>query len=44
MKEFVKSYLYFQQEVLGRANSPTFPTYKLFEVLEPNLMELVNLI
>jgi hypothetical protein len=25
------------QEVLGRTNLPTFPT---FEVLEPNLMEL----
>jgi hypothetical protein len=31
-----------KQEVLGRTNSPTFPTLShLLEVLEPNLMELI---
>jgi hypothetical protein len=29
-----------EQEILGRANSPTFPTCHLFEVLEPNLMKI----
>jgi hypothetical protein len=29
-----------EQEVMGRTNSPTFPTYNLFEVPEPNLTEL----
>jgi hypothetical protein len=29
-----------RQEVLRRTNSPTFPACHLFEVLEPNLMEI----
>jgi hypothetical protein len=29
-----------QQAVMQRTNSPAFPTCHLFEVLEPNLMEL----
>jgi hypothetical protein len=29
-----------KQEVLGRTNSPTVPACHLFELLEPNLMEI----
>jgi hypothetical protein len=29
-----------RQEILGRTNSPTFPTCHLFELLELSLMEL----
>jgi hypothetical protein len=29
-----------RQEVMGRTNSPAFPACHLFEVLEPNFMEL----
>jgi hypothetical protein len=28
------------KKFLGRTNSPAFPTCHLFEVLEPNLMEI----